>query len=121
MRMVIHRKHETVFAYPQGEISFLNMEEAKHEIMREIHESDRHLVLNLEKVDFMDSTGLGMLLVFLKMMRTRGGDMVVEYPQLGVQKLLEMTRLDKLIKVIKTDEPATGAWDRFNSRGIYTH
>jgi hypothetical protein len=32
-----------------------------------------------------------------------------------------MTRLDKLIKVIKTDEPATGDWESFNVRGIYTH
>lgn len=119
--MVIHRKHDTVFAYPEGEISFLNMEDIKREIIRLIHEEDRHLVMNLEKVDFMDSTGLGMLLVFLKMMRSRGGDMVVERPQLGVQKLLEMTRLDKLIKVIKTDEPATGDWESFNARGIYTH
>jgi anti-anti-sigma factor len=119
--MVIHRKHETVFAYPEGEISFLNMEEIKREILRHILDSDRHLVLNLQKVDFMDSTGMGMLLVFLKMMRNRGGDMVVEYPQLGVQKLLEMTRLDKMMKVIKTDEPATGAWEKFNTQGIYTH
>ena len=118
--MVIHRKHETVFAYPEGEISFLNMEEMKREIIRQILESDRHLVMNLQKVDFMDSTGLGMLLVFLKMMRNRGGDMVVEYPQLGVQKLLEMTRLDRMMKVIKSDEPASGEWGRFNARGIYT-
>ena len=118
--MVIHRKHDTVFAYPEGEISFLNMEEMKREIMRQILDSDRHLVMNLQKVDFMDSTGLGMLLVFLKMMRNRGGDMVVECPQLGVQKLLEMTRLDRMMKVIKSEEPATGEWDGFNARGMYT-
>ena len=39
--------------------------------------------------------------------------MIVEYPQLGVQKLLEMTRMDELFEIKKTPEPTTGSWGEY--------
>lgn len=70
-------------------------------------------MVNLSKVDFVDSAGLGLLISFLKYMKGHGGKMIIEYPKLGVQKLLEMTRMDELIEVKKSPEPTTGSWSEF--------
>ena len=78
-----------------------------------IRQEDAVLVINLSKVDFVDSAGLGLLISFLKYMKNHNGRMIVEYPNLGVQKLLEMTRMDELFEVKKRPEPTTGSWNEF--------
>lgn len=91
----------------------MTVDEIKSRVYDFIEKEDITLVVNLSKVDFMDSAGLGLLISFLKYMKGKNGKLIVEYPKLGVQKLLEMTRMDELIEVKKTPEPTTGSWNGF--------
>lgn len=109
----IYREENTVYIKLENNISFLNMDELKADIYNFIDESDKVLVVNLSKVDFIDSAGIGLLISLLKYMKGHDGRMIVEYPTLGVQKLIEMTRLDELFEVKKTPEPKTGSWSEF--------
>jgi len=87
--------------------------EIKRLVYDYIEPKDTEIVVNLSKVDFLDSAGLGLLISFLKLMKKRGGKVVLEHPKLGVQKLLEMTRMDELFDVKKRPEPTTGSWNEF--------
>jgi anti-sigma B factor antagonist len=89
------------------------MDQIKKQVYDFIYPDDTVLVVDLSKVDFIDSSGLGLLISFLKHMKSRGGKVVLEYPKLGVQKLLEMTRIDELFEVKKRPEPTTGSWEEF--------
>lgn len=85
----------------------------KTQIYEFLDENDDILTVNLSKVDFIDSSGLGLLISLLKYMKGHDGRMIIEYPKLGVQKLMEMTRLDELFEFKKTPEKTTGSWDEF--------
>ena len=109
----IYRDNKTVYVKPKGAISFLTINEIKKQVYDFINADDTVLVMDLSKVDFIDSSGIGLLISFLKHMKKRGGKVVLEYPKLGVQKLLEMTRIDQLFEVKKKPEPTTGSWQEF--------
>ncbi|MBO9376396.1 anti-sigma factor antagonist [Sphingomonas histidinilytica] len=65
----------------------------------------RKLVLDLSRVSFMDSTGLGALVSLLKMLGGNGA-MAVAGVQPPVRKLFEMTRLDSLFRLTPNVEEA---------------
>ncbi|HZJ83641.1 MAG TPA: STAS domain-containing protein [Clostridia bacterium] len=109
----IYREDNAVYIKLKESISFLSVGDLKTQIYDFIQDDDDTLIINLSKVDFIDSAGLGLLISLLKYMKGRNGRMVVEYPTLGVQKLIEMTRLDELFEVKKTPEPKTGSWSEF--------
>lgn len=111
--MKINHNVNEIYIELDGDISFNNSQEIRRIINENIKDTDTRAVVNLSKVDFMDSSGLSVFITLLKRMRQQGGDLVLEYPQLGVQRLLEMTRLDRLMEIIKCEEPTTGSWQNW--------
>lgn len=49
------------------------------------------IAVDLAKVEFIDSTGIGVLVGAMKRMQNRGGAIVVEAASPGVRRVLEMT------------------------------
>ena len=107
--MKIHHEDD-VYIEIEGDISFNNAQDIRKTILDNFRDTDKKAVVNLSKVDFMDSSSLSIFITLLKRVKQKGGELILEYPQLGVQKLLEMTRLDELIEIRKTEEPTTGSW-----------
>jgi anti-sigma B factor antagonist len=108
--MKIHHEDDVVYIEIEGDISFNNAQDIRKTILDNFRNTDKKAVVNLSKVDFMDSSSLSIFITLLKRVKQKGGELILEYPQLGVQKLLEMTRLDELIEIRKTEERTTGSW-----------
>ncbi len=68
----------------------------KHEI--------RHILLNLENLSFMDSSGLGVILGRYKQIKQLHGEMVVCAISPAVQRLFDMSGLFKIIRLEPTEE-----------------
>jgi len=64
------------------------------------------LAIDLSKVSFIDSTGLGTLVSGLKAARRAEGDLRLVAPSPQVQKLLRLTTLDRVFRVVDTLEGA---------------
>jgi anti-sigma B factor antagonist len=64
------------------------------------------LVLDLEGVDFLDSTGLGTIISALKRVRTHGGDLRLVCTQARIARLFEITGLDKAVPLQPTVDAA---------------
>jgi len=62
------------------------------------------IVLNLRDVTYIDSSGIGELVAGVTTARAKGGDLKVVNPNMVVQKLLRMTRIDPLVIEVKPDE-----------------
>jgi anti-sigma B factor antagonist len=58
------------------------------------------LVVDLADTEFIDSTGLGVLIRALKRLRHRGGDLVLRSPRPNARKVLKITSLDRVIKIV---------------------
>jgi anti-sigma B factor antagonist len=65
------------------------------------------IAVELEGVEFMDSTGLGVLISGLKRCREGGGDLALVGPTEPVRKVLSITGLDKVFPIHQTTAEAT--------------
>ena len=70
------------------------------------NEGIRHIVLNLEHLSFMDSSGLGVILGRYKQIKQYDGEMVVCAISPPVQRLFDMSGLFKIIRLEPTEENA---------------
>ena len=61
------------------------------------------LILDLSRVDFMDSSGLGLILGRYAEVKKIGGDMVVINPNKNVMKILKLAGAERMIKIEKVD------------------
>jgi anti-sigma B factor antagonist len=67
------------------------------------------LVVDLEKVTFMDSTGLGVLVGRLKLVRGQNGSLRIVSNQDRILKVFKITGLDKVFHIYPTVEEATAS------------
>ncbi|CAM2866515.1 MULTISPECIES: anti-sigma F factor antagonist [Paenibacillus] len=65
-----------------------------------------HLVLSLKDLQFMDSSGLGVILGRYKLIKNKGGKMVVCDVNPPVYRLLEMSGLFKIMPIYENEGTA---------------
>ncbi|WP_335869788.1 anti-sigma F factor antagonist [Bacillus sp. 2205SS5-2] len=65
-----------------------------------------HIILNLEKLSFMDSSGLGVILGRYKQIKQKNGEMVVCAISPSVKRLFDLSGLFKIIRMEPSEENA---------------
>ena len=70
------------------------------------------VVLNLEKIDYMDSTGLGELVGYLTKFEEARKRIAILKPQPRIVKLLTITKLDKVFKLFEEESAAVNWCER---------
>ncbi|AHV98184.1 anti-sigma F factor antagonist [Paenibacillus sabinae] len=65
-----------------------------------------HLVLSLKDLQFMDSSGLGVILGRYKLIHAKGGKMVICAANSPVKRLLEMSGLLKIMPLYENESAA---------------
>lgn len=88
-----------------GELDHHSADELRERATKAIEDYDiQHIVLNLEQLSFMDSSGLGVILGRYKQIKQHHGEMVVCAISPAVQRLFEMSGLFKIIRLEPTEE-----------------
>ncbi len=59
----------------------------------------RGLVLDMSAVDFMDSSGLGLIMGRYSVMKELGGETTVLDPNAGIEKIIRLAGMERVIKV----------------------
>ena len=78
------------------------------ERLRALSDQGRHrLVVNLERVEFMDSTALGVLIGARRRAREHDGEVVLAGPVDPVRKVLSITGLDRVFPIRDSVDQAT--------------
>ena len=70
----------------------------------------RKLVLDLDRVQFMDSRGCGAILSCLKHLSKEGGDLKLCRVTEPVQMVFELIRMDQICQIVNTREEAVQAF-----------
>jgi len=60
------------------------------------------VVIDLEKVRYISSSGLGLLITLLTKMKNAGGELFLTAPSEHVKKLLLITKLNEIFKVVES-------------------
>ena len=83
-----------------------------NEKLHELIEQDKtNVVVNLSKVGFMNSSGLGMLIGGLTTMRKAGGDLRIANATDKIESLLVITKLITVFKHYKSLDEAIASFD----------
>jgi stage II sporulation protein AA (anti-sigma F factor antagonist) len=97
-------KDDVLLIRLKGELDHHTAEELRGRVTDMLEkEPIRHIVLNLEHLSFMDSSGLGVILGRYKQIKNLGGEMIVCSISPAVKRLFEMAGIFKIIR-LETDE-----------------
>jgi anti-sigma B factor antagonist len=73
-----------------------------------LNSGDRSIVLDLEAVSFIDSSGLGALIASLKALGT-DGHLVIAGARGSVASMFKLTRMDKILRLFPTAAEAVAS------------
>ena len=73
---------------------------------RVIKEKSQKVLINLEKVEYVDSSGLATLVEMLKNVKAYGGKLKLSNLSHKVRSLFEITKLEKLFDIVDTQSNA---------------
>jgi anti-sigma B factor antagonist len=67
-----------------------------------VEEGIKTMVIDLEKVRYISSSGLGLLITLLTKMKNAGGELFLTAPSEHVKKLLLITKLNGIFTVVES-------------------
>ena len=89
-----------------GEIDVYTAPKLREQLIDLVSSGQYHLVVDMEGVEFLDSTGLGVLVGGLKRVRTHNGSLQLVCSQERVLKVFRITGLTKVFAIHDTVEQA---------------
>jgi len=90
----------------EGEVDVYTAPQLKQQMIGLLEGGATELVVDLTKVEYLDSTALGVLIGGLKRLRERDGNMVLVCPSPRIRRVFEITGLDKIFDIFNTQPEA---------------
>ena len=90
----------------EGEVDVYSSTQLKQDLAQIINEGAKYIVLNLSRVEYLDSTGLGLLIGALKRLRENEGDLVIVSPNSRIMRVFEITGLYKVFNIYASEAEA---------------
>lgn len=89
-----------------GEVDLYTAPEFKERMIQVIEEGKKHVVVDLSKATFIDSTTLGVLVGGVKRLRPLGGSLTLVCTDANICKIFEITGLDRVFSIHETRDDA---------------
>jgi anti-sigma B factor antagonist len=93
----------------RGEVDVSTAPRLRQGLVELATEGRASVVVDLSGVEFLDSTGLGVLVSGLRRFRLLGGDLMLAGAQPRILRVLEITRLDRAFDVYDSVDAAAAA------------
>ena len=85
-------------------IDVQNAEKFKAYLLNLVAAGNHTLVIDLQHVTFIDSSGLGALVYSLREAKINGGDVKIAHLKSQVQSIFKVTRLNKIFEIVDLPE-----------------
>jgi anti-sigma B factor antagonist len=99
------RRPYTVLAV-KGEVDVYTAPRLREKLVELVSQGKHQIVVDLEGVDFLDSTGLGVLVGGLKRLRSHDGDLTLVCTHQRILKVFEITGLTKVFSIFGSVDQA---------------
>ncbi len=103
------QENDHVIIEVSGEIDVYTAPKLRDRITELVDQGNLDIIIDLEQVEFMDSTGLGVLVGGLKKIRTKGGSLSLVCTQERLLKIFRITGLGKVFAIHASQAEATSA------------
>ena len=90
----------------RGEVDVYTAPKFRERLIQLVSDGKHRIIVDLEGVDFLDSTGLGVLVGGLKRLRSHDGDLLLVCTQSRILKVFEITGLTKVFSIYDSVEDA---------------
>ncbi|MCZ8154988.1 MAG: STAS domain-containing protein [Leptospira sp.] len=90
----------------EGEVDLYNAKELKDILDQRIKNQQYEIVVNLEKVPFMDSSGIGTLVTAMYKLKKYHGNLKVCHVHGSVAKVFKLTGMESHLQVLDNEETA---------------
>lgn len=95
-----------------GEIDVYTAPDLRKNLSESVEAGPSNLIINLEEVHYIDSSGLSVLLEMHKRMRAKHGEMSIICTHSQILKLFNITGLVKILKLFRSEAEALQATTR---------
>ena len=95
-----------------GDLTYANREPFKTAVEAIRQKGCRHLILNMAKVRFVDSSGLGLLALVSQNFRLSQGKVSMLKPQSYVREIMNLANIQKAIPIYDNEEDALAGHQR---------
>ncbi len=92
-----------------GEVDVYTAPRLRERLVELVEGGARSVIVDLSRVEFLDSTGLGVLVGALKRLRAAGGSLRLVCGQERLLKIFRITALDRVFSLFDTVEAAVAA------------
>ena len=92
-----------------GEVDLYTAPEFKERMVQVIDDGKKRVVVDLSQATFIDSTTLGVLVGGVKRLRPSGGSLALVCTDQNIQKIFEITGLDRVFPIHASREEALTA------------
>lgn len=98
--------NETMGINIEGEIDVYTSPKVKEALNDLINKGHYNLIVNLEGVSYIDSTGLGVLIGALKRVKEHNGDIKLICNNMQIKKIFDITGLVKIFGIFSSEAEA---------------
>ena len=106
MKMTASLKEDVMVCNVEGDIDINTSPQVKKAFDKVLKDKQGKLLVNLEGVGYIDSSGLATLVEILKNSRAYGGKLKLTNLSSKVKSLFEITKLEKLFDITDKEEDA---------------
>lgn len=101
-----------ILAVNEERLDAHNSSDLKAQMLKLFEEGKNSLVVDLQAVRFVDSSGLGALVSGFKNASSRNGSLKLTGLQLQVKSMFELTRLHRVFEIYNDAEEALGSFQQ---------
>ena len=109
MKARIQRSPDHLVITLSGDFDAFVREPFLDQVQALLEQDEHHLELDLQRVGFMGSSGVGALLKARRMCRERGGELVLTQVSRAVRETLELLDLTSVLPIVEDGQQARAA------------
>lgn len=93
----------------KGDLTYSNRASFKSAVEQVKSQGCRHLIVNMEQVRFVDSSGLGLLVLVSQTFKLQQARLSLLKPQSYVREIMSLANIPKMIPIYETEDDAITA------------
>ncbi len=97
--LVVERAPSESVVHLHGDIDLHNAHELRNCIEALASDGQARVVLDLDELEFIDSSGLGAVIRGMRCLRQAGGELVLRHPKANATKILEISGLQRVFAI----------------------